>query len=229
MSTKYRLMIAEDHTIVREGLQALLLSSGDFEIVGQAENGRDAISRTSELMPDLVLMDISMPGMNGIEAIGEIRRRCPRVKILVLTVHTNEEYIHACIRSGANGYIVKDASRAEFMTAIKSVVEGRTHFCSEATEKIIALYLNGAKHAAPTSPWESLTHRERQTLQLIAEGLTNKRIALYLSISMKTVEKHRANMMEKLNLHSTAALTAFAVKKGVIDAISDTAGLAPPV
>jgi DNA-binding NarL/FixJ family response regulator len=217
MAGKFRLMIAEDHTIVREGLQALLLVNPEFEIVAQADNGREAISRAAECMPDLILMDLSMPGMSGIEAIREIRSRCPRVKILVLTVHTNEEYIYACIRSGANGYIVKDASRTEFMTAIKSVIEGRTHFCSEATEKIIALYLNGAKNAAPTSPWEALTHRERQTLQLIAEGLTNKRIALYLNISMKTVEKHRANLMEKLNLHSTATLTAFAVKKGLID------------
>lgn len=217
MQTKCRVIIAEDHTIVREGLRALLLSSPDFEIVAEAENGREVIRRAAESMPNLVLMDLSMPGMNGIEAIREIRSQYPQVKILVLTVHTNEEYIHACIQNGANGYIVKDASRAELMTAIRSVLEGKTHFCSEATEKIITWYLHGTRVTTPISPWEALTHRERQILKLIAEGNTNKRIGSFLDISTKTVEKHRANLMEKLNLHSTAALTAFAVKRGLTD------------
>ena len=216
MSGKRRVMIVEDHTIVREGLRALLLANPDFEIVAEAEDGRSAVQRAAEMMPELVLLDLSMPGMSGLEAIGQIKSCCPRTKILVLTVHTDEEYIHACVKDGANGYIVKDASRAELMMAMKNVVEGKTHFCSEATERILLWYLHGAKNAGPISPWESLTHRERQILKLIVEGLTNKKIAMFLDISAKTVEKHRANLMEKLNLHSTAGLTTFAMKKGLI-------------
>ncbi len=217
MSGKRRVMIVEDHTIVREGLRALLLAHPDFEIVAEAEDGRTAVQRAIDTTPELVLMDLSMPGMSGIEAIGQIKSRSPRSKILVLTVHTDEEYIHACIKDGANGYIVKDASQAELMLAIKNVIAGKTHFCSEATEKILTWYLNGAKSAGPVSPWESLTHRERQILKLIAEGFTNKRIGMFLDISAKTVEKHRANLMEKLNLHSTAGLTAFAMRKGLVE------------
>jgi len=210
-------MIVEDHTIVREGLRALLLANPEFEIVAEAGDGRTAVQRAIDTTPELILMDLSMPGMNGIEAIGQIKSRSPRTKFLVLTVHTDEEYIHACIKGGANGYIVKDASHAELMLAIKNVIEGKTHFCSEATQKILSSYLHGAKSAGPVSPWDSLTHRERQILKLIAEGLTNKKTAIFLDISAKTVEKHRANLMEKLNLHSTAGLTTFAMKKGLVE------------
>ena len=217
MPGKRRIMIVEDHTIVREGLRALLLANPDFEVVAEAEDGQAAVQRAIDTMPELILMDLSMPGMSGIEAIGQIKSRSPRSKILVLTVHTDEEYIHACIKDGANGYIVKDATHAELMLAIKNVIAGKTHFCSEATEKILTSYLNGAKGAGPVSPWDSLTHRERQVLKLIAEGFTNKRIGIFLDISAKTVEKHRANLMEKLNLHSTASLTAFAMKKGLVE------------
>jgi len=219
MSTRHRLLIAEDHTIVRQGLLALLSSdpNTNVEVVAEAVNGRDAVRFAAEAVPDIVLMDLSMPGMNGIEAISEIKSRYPRVKILVLTVHTNEEYIHACVRAGANGYIVKDATREQLMLAIHEVLDGRSHFCSEATEKIISLYLSGTQKSGPISSWDSLTHRERQILKLVAEGQTNKRIAQFLTISPKTVEKHRANLMSKLDLHSTAGLTAFAVQKGLVD------------
>jgi DNA-binding NarL/FixJ family response regulator len=145
MQTKCRVVIAEDHTIVREGLRALLLASPDFEIVAEAENGCEVIQRANDSMPNLILMDLSMPSMNGIEAIREIRSQHPQIKILVLTVHTNEEYIHACIQNGANGYIVKDASCAELIAAIRNVLAGKTHFCSEATEKIVTWYLHGTR------------------------------------------------------------------------------------
>jgi DNA-binding NarL/FixJ family response regulator len=218
-----RILIVDDHTLVREGLRALLVTNSNLEIVAEAENGRDAVRYAGEKTPDLVLMDLSMPGMNGIEAITEIRALYPKVKVLVLTVHMNEEYIHACIRSGANGYIVKDATREQFLDAIQAVLQGHTHLCSEATEKIIGWFMNGSKTAAPVSPWDSLTHRERQILKLIAEGQTNKSMAKFLSISPKTVEKHRANLMTKLDVHSTAGLTAFAVSKGLVDRWSETA------
>jgi DNA-binding NarL/FixJ family response regulator len=217
MTARNRILIAEDHTLVREGLRALLLTQPNLEIVAEAENGRDAVRCVGEAAPDLVLMDLSMPGMNGIEAISEIKARYPKVKILVLTVHMNEEYIHACIRSGANGYIVKDATREQFMGAIHEVLQGHTYLCSAATKKVIGWYKSRKKTGAPVSPWESLTHRERQILKLIAEGQSNKAMGKYLTISPKTVEKHRANLMAKLDVHSTAGLTAYAVQKGLVD------------
>ncbi len=217
MSGRQRVVIVEDHRLVRQGLQALLLADPDLEIVAEAENGCDAIRCVGETSPDLVLMDISMPGMNGIEAISEIKARYPKVKILVLTVHINEEYIHSSLRSGANGYVVKDASREKFMEAIHEVLAGHTHLCSHATEKLIGRMMNGNKSSEGVSPWDSLTHRERQVLQLIAEGETNKTTAKFLSISPKTVEKHRASLMAKLDVHSTAGLTTFAVQNGIVD------------
>jgi DNA-binding NarL/FixJ family response regulator len=222
MSAHGRILIAEDHRLVREGLRALLQTNPDLEIVGEVDNGRDAVRFSGEAAPDLVLMDLSMPGMNGIEAIAEIRARYPKVKVLVLTVHANEEYIHACIRAGANGYIVKDATREEFMGAVNDVLQGHTHLCAAATEKIVAWFMNGAKVTEARSPWDALTHRERQILQLIAEGQTNKGMAKFLSISPKTVEKHRASLMAKLDVHSTAGLTAYAVSKGLVDAPPST-------
>ncbi len=214
MAARNRILIAEDHTLVREGLRALLLTQPGLEIVAEADNGRDAVRCVGEAAPDLVLMDLSMPGMDGIEAIREIKSRFPKVRILVLTVHMNEEYIHTCIRSGANGYIVKDATGEQFLGAVHDVLQGHTYLCSAATEKIICWY---AKTGAPASPWMSLTHRERQILKLIAEGQSNKAMAKFLAISPKTVEKHRANLMVKLDVHSTAGLTAYAVQRGLVD------------
>ena len=215
MSGSYRIVIAEDHRLVRQGLRALLLADANLEIVAEAENGRDAIRCAGETAPDLILMDLTMPGMNGIEAISEIKARYPKVKVLVITVHANEEYIHACIRSGANGYVVKDASRENFLDAIHDVLGGHTHLCSIAAEKLLDRLMTSTKTAEHVSPWDSLTHRERQVLQLIAEGRTNKTTAEFLSISPKTVEKHRAKLMAKLEVHSTAGLIALVERSGV--------------
>jgi two-component system response regulator NreC len=222
-SGDHRIVIAEDHMIVREGLRAVLLKQSGYQIVAEVEDGCELIDAATRLSPDLILMDLSMPRMDGIEAIQEIRGRFPQVKILVLTVHASEAYIHACVSAGVNGYITKDTSSAELLAAIDSVLNGKTHFCSAATDQIISLYLHGAKVGSSASPWDSLTHRERETLKLIAEGNTNKQIAYCLNISTKTVEKHRANLMEKLCLHSTAALTAFALKKGLVEPASSSA------
>ena len=216
-SGNYRIVVADDHVIVREGLRALLLPKLGYQIVAEVENGCELVDAATKLSPDLVVMDLSMPKMSGVEAIKEMRRRLPQVKILVLTVHASEAYVNACVSGGANGYITKDASSAELLAAIDSVLVGKTHFSSAATEQIISLYLHGARAGSPDSAGDSLTHRERQTLKLIAEGNTNKQIAYYLNISTKTVEKHRAKLMVKLSLHSAAALTAFAVKKGLLE------------
>ncbi len=214
--SKQRILIAEDHTILREGLKAILSSNPDFDIVGEAEDGRDAIRWASKLMPDLILMDLSMPRMNGMEAIREIKRRCPATRILALTVHRTEEYILATLQAGADGYVLKDATQAELMMAINSVLAGKPYLSPGVSEKVIGGYLEGRKTSTSSSPWDTVTQREREVLKLIGEGYKNKEIADYLCISIKTVEKHRANLMKKLDLHSASAMTAFAMDKGLI-------------
>ncbi len=216
MSQKYRVVIAEDHTILREGLKSLLSSSPDFEVIGEAGDGREAIRCVEKCKPNLILVDLSMPRMNGIDAIREIKRRFPETKILVLTVHKTEEYILATLKAGADGYVLKDATHAELMIAVKNVLSGKHYISPGISEKVIEGYLEGRKTLKTRTSWETLTQREREILKLIAEGYKNKEIADYLCISPKTVEKHRANLMEKLGLHNVQALTAFAIEKGLV-------------
>jgi two-component system, NarL family, response regulator NreC len=216
MSRKSRIVIAEDFTILREGLRSLLSSGPEFEIVGEAEDGREAIQWVEKSKPDLILMDLSMPRMNGMDAIREIRRRSKETKILVLTMHRTEEYIIATLEAGANGYVLKDAHQDELMMAIRNVLSGKRYISPGISEKVIEGYLEGRKASKPVTAWETLTQREREILKLIAEGHRNKKIADYLCISVKTVEKHRANLMNKLNLHSISALTSLAIEKGLV-------------
>jgi len=217
MKNPYRIVIAEDHRILREGLQALLSSHPEFEIVGQAEDGLEAIRCVESLSPDLILMDLSMPRMNGLEAIQDIKKRCPNTRIVVLTVHKTEEYILATLKAGADGYILKDANHTELALAIKNVLGGKRYLSPGISEKVIEGYLEGKKSRQPASAYEMLTQREREILKLIAEGYKNKEVANYLCISLKTVEKHRANLIKKLDLHNAAALTVFAMEKGLIE------------
>ncbi|MEQ1593253.1 MAG: response regulator transcription factor [Thiobacillaceae bacterium] len=216
MNGKQRIFIVEDHTLLRAGLRALLTQDEAVEIVGEADNGRDAIRAIGALSPDLVLMDISMPGMNGIEALLDIKRRNPDIRILVLTIHKTEEYIHASLRAGADGYILKDASHDELRVAIRSVLNGKTYLSPDISGKVINGYLDTGKATNATSAWDALTHREREVLKLVAEGHPNKFIADYLCLSIKTVEKHRSNLMKKLNLHNASTLTSYAIEKGLV-------------
>jgi len=216
MKSPYKIVIAEDHTILRQGLRALLSFDPDFEVVGEAEDGRAAVRSVETLSPDLVLMDLSMPRMTGMEAITEIKKRSPATKIVVLTIHKDEEYILSALKAGADGYVLKDAGQDELRTAVKNVLAGKRYLSPDISEKVIGGYLEG-KRALEATPWDTLTQREREVLKLIAEGYTNKKVAEYLFISLKTVEKHRSNLMRKLDLHNTAALTAFAMEKGIID------------
>jgi len=216
MSQKYRIVLAEDHTILREGLRSLLSSNPNFEIVGEAEDGREAIRCVEKLKPDLILTDLSMPRMNGMEAIKEIKRESPETKVLVLTVHKAEEYILAAFRAGADGYLLKDSTHVELVMAVNKVLSGKHYISPEISEKVVEGYLEGKKALKSKTSWETLTQREREILKLIAEGYKNKEIADDLCISVKTVEKHRANLMEKLNLHNAQALTAFAIEKGLV-------------
>jgi DNA-binding NarL/FixJ family response regulator len=194
----------------------LLSSSQDFEIVGEAEDGHMAIQCVEKCNPDLILMDLSMPRMNGMDAIREIKRQSPQTKILVLTVHKAEEYILATLHAGADGYVLKDTTHTELVMAIRSVLMGKPYLSPGISEKVIEGYLEGRKTLKTRSSWETLTQREREILKLIAEGYKNKEIADYLCISPKTVEKHRANLMEKLDLHNVQALTTFAIEKGLV-------------
>lgn len=216
MGTKSRIVIAEDHTILREGLKALLSSHADLEVVGEAVDGREAIRRVEELTPDLVLLDLSMPRMDGMEAIREIRKQSPRTKILALTVHKAEEYVLTALQSGADGYALKDATHTELVTAIRSVLVGRRYLSPGVSEQVIEGYLAGKKAGEPKSRWAAVTKREREVLKLIAEGYKNREIADLLCISVKTVEKHRSNVMEKLDLHNVSDLTAYAIERGIV-------------
>jgi DNA-binding NarL/FixJ family response regulator len=216
MGQKVRIVIAEDHTILREGLKSLLSSNPDFEIIGEAEDGREAIRCVEKFKPVLILMDLSMPRINGLDAIKEIKKRFSETKILVLTVHKTEEYILASLKSGADGYILKDSTHAELVLAVKNVLSGKHYISPGISEKVIEGYLEGKKTLKRKSSWETLTQREREILKLIAEGYKNKEIGDYLCISPKTVEKHRANLMEKLDLHNVQALTTFAIEKGLV-------------
>jgi RNA polymerase sigma factor (sigma-70 family) len=213
---KHRIVIAEDHTILREGLKSLLSSHPDFAIVSEAEDGRKAIQCVEKHKPDLILTDLSMPRMNGMEAIREIKKVSPKTKVLVLTVHKTEEYILATFRAGADGYALKDATHDELVMAIRAVLGGKLYVSPGISDRVIEGFLEGKKEFKLNSVWEALTPREREILKLIAEGYKNKEIAEHLYISVKTVERHRANLMEKLDLHNVQALTAYAIEKGLV-------------
>jgi len=216
MGKKIRIVLAEDHTILREGLRALLSADPKFQIVGEAADGREAVRSVEKLGPDLVMMDLSMPRMTGMDAIREIKKRYPETKVIALTVHKTEEYLRTTLQAGADAYVLKDATHDELLMAIENVLEGKTFLSPGVSEKVIEGYLAGQGTRMPNSVSELLSQREREVLKLIAEGYKNKEIADDLCISLKTVEKHRANLMKKLDLHNAAALTAYAIEQGLI-------------
>jgi len=216
MDEKHRILIVDDHTLFRAGVRALLTQDPSIEVVGEAENGRDAIRAVGQLSPHLVLMDLTMPEMNGIEAVTEIKRRYPEVRVLVMTLHKAEDYIHASLKAGADGYILKDATQEELRAAIRSVLQGKTYLSMDVSAKVVSGYLGGGKSSGASSVYDSLTHREREVLKLVAEGKSNKYIAEFLNLSVKTVEKHRSNLMAKLGVHNASGLTAYAMEKGLI-------------
>jgi DNA-binding NarL/FixJ family response regulator len=211
-----RILIAEDHTILREGLRSILSRYAEFEVVGEAKDGREAIRMVRQTLPDLVMIDLSMPQMDGREAIREIKRLFSKTKILVLTVHKTEEYILETLKAGADGYLSKDSSHLELVSAIRNLFEGKKYLGPEISDKVIEGYLEGKKSRRALSTWETITAREREIIKLIAEGYKSKEIAALLFLSVKTVEKHRSNLMKKLGLHSISALTSLALEKGLI-------------
>jgi len=216
MGDKHRVVIAEDQRILRDGLSSMLSGKENFEVVGTAEDGIEAIRAVRELKPDIVLLDHSMPRMDGISAIREIKRTSPNTKILLLTIHDSEEHILHAFQSGADGYCLKEAAYRELLIAIQSVLSGKPYISPGISDKVLVGYLKGAEIPSSDPQWESLTSREKEILKLVGEGYKNTDIADYLCISVKTVEKHRANIMGKLDLHTASALTAYAVKKGLV-------------
>jgi DNA-binding NarL/FixJ family response regulator len=213
---KKRIVIAEDHTILRQGLKALLKSNDNLEVVGEAEDGLEAVRCVDKKTPDLLLLDLNMPRMDGISVINEIKKRHPETKIIVLTMHMQEEYILEAFRSGAQGYCLKASSHDELIMAINAVLAGKFYVSPEISGKVLEGFLEGQRSIKKKSSWDMLTQREKEVLKLVGEGYQNKEIADYLFISVKTVEKHRANIMEKLDLHSASALTAYSIEKGLI-------------
>jgi DNA-binding NarL/FixJ family response regulator len=216
MGNRVRIVLADDHTILREGLRALLSADPNFDIVGEAEDGREAVRCVEKLGPDLLLMDLSMPRMSGMDAISEIKKRFPKTKMVALTVHKTEEYLLATLQAGADGYVLKDATHDELVMAIHNVMAGKPYLSPGISEKVIEGYLEGKEDSLSVSSWQKLSQREREVLKLIAEGYKNKEIAEDLCISLKTVEKHRANLMKKLDLHNAAGLTVYAMGKGLV-------------
>jgi DNA-binding NarL/FixJ family response regulator len=216
MKKKHTIVIADDHTLFREGLRALLSAHDDLNVLGEAENGREALRAVAEHKPDLLLMDLSMPTMGGLEAIRELKGQAPATKILVLTIHETEEFVLEALHAGASGYILKDATHDELVLAIRSVLRDKRYLSPDVSAKVIEGYIDGRQTVKSTSSWDSLTLREREILKLIAEGRKNKEIAEVLFLSAKTVAKHRANLMSKLDLHSASALTAYAMERGLL-------------
>jgi DNA-binding NarL/FixJ family response regulator len=213
-------LLAEDHRILREGLRAIFRGEPDFALVGEASDGREAIAQARELQPDLVILDLSMPRTDGLSALAEIKRVAPNARVLVLTVHRTEEYVFTAIEAGADGYLLKDASASELMLAVRSVLAGDRYLCAAVASQFVTAFLDGKgkRRAAPKPrlPLETLSSREREVLKLVAEGYRSREIGDFLCISEKTVEKHRANLMRKLGVRSAAALTAFAMEKGLV-------------
>jgi DNA-binding NarL/FixJ family response regulator len=216
VAARKKIVLAEDQKILREGLKALLNATDEFEIVGEAEDGLNAVRCVEKYKPDLILLDLSMPRMSGISVIRETKNRIPGTKILVLTVHEAEEYILEVFKSGADGYCLKDASRSELIMAIKSVLSGNRYISPGISQKVLEGYLEDRETVKSSSSWDSLTHREREILKLVGEGYKNREIADYLCVSTKTVEKHRSNIMRKLDLHTASALTAYAIERGLV-------------
>jgi two-component system response regulator NreC len=213
---RIRVLLADDHTILRDGIRVLIDGQDDMVVIGEAEDGQSTVKLVARLQPDVVVMDIAMPLLNGLEATRQILRDHPQVKVLILTMHENEEYIRQVLAAGALGYVLKDAAARDLLGAIRAVYQGEAVLSPAITRLVIEDYLRwGEIQPADTS--DGLTSREREILQLIAEGYTNKEIAEILNLSVKTVQSHRTNLMNKLDLHDRGDLIKYAIQKKIID------------
>ena len=210
-----RVVLADDHALVLAGIRALIVELGGTQIVAEASNGREAVALVKQHNPDLVIMDISMKELNGIEATAQIVAESPSTKILILSMHTTEDFVHRAIRAGASGYLVKDSAPVDLKMAIAAVMRGEIYLSPRVSKHLVSGFLNGKSHRDESS-MDALTPRQREILQMVAEGKSTKQIAFELNVSVKTVETHRAALMERLGIHDLAGLVLYAVRHGVI-------------
>ncbi len=213
---KTRILLADDHGVVRKGLRFLLESEPGLEVVGEAADGRQAVDMAAELKPDVVVMDIAMPRLNGIEATRQVVRERPEVSVIILSMHSDEEYLVRTLTAGAKGYLLKDSAEVELVRAIHSVSEGKPYFSPSISKTLLEDYLRHLQQRGLTDSYDLLTDREKEVLQLLAVGKTNKEIATILDLSPYTVETHRNHIMQKLDLHNTAEIVLYAVRKKLV-------------
>jgi DNA-binding NarL/FixJ family response regulator len=215
---RIRVLVADDHAILRQGLRAILEAEADFDVVGEAADGREAVRKARLLAPDVVVMDVSMPRMNGLEATGRIVEECPTIRVVALTMHSIEEYVYSLLKAGAKGYVLKESVSSDLVEAIRVVVRGGTYLHPSISSRGGHGFLERQGSGGRKGVLDILTAREREILQLIAEGNTNKEIAALLVLSVKTIDNHRTRIMDKLEIHNVAGLTRYAISHGIIAA-----------
>jgi DNA-binding NarL/FixJ family response regulator len=209
-----RILLADDHGLVRAGIRALLQNIANVQVIAEASDGYQAVQLVAEQHPDIAMLDVAMKGMNGIEATARILKEFPHTRVIILSVHANEEYVRQALRAGARGYLLKDAAVAELELAVNAVARGETYLSPAVSKHLVNDF---ARHESNTSPFEKLTPRQREILQLIAEGRTTKEIAQRLGVSIKTVETHRAQLMERLDIHDITGLVRYALRMGLVE------------
>lgn len=214
--SKIRIVLADDHGIVRKGLRYLLERQPDMEVVGEAKDGREAVSLAAELSPAIVIMDIAMPLLNGIDATAQIIKHNPKTGVIILSMHSDESYLVRVLTAGARGYLLKDVAEIDVIRAIQTVAQGKPFFSPQVSQALLEDYMRQLVQRGLQDSYDLLTDREKEILQLLAEGKSNKEAASLLNVSVHTVETHRANLMQRLNLHSTAEIVLYAVRKKII-------------
>jgi two-component system, NarL family, response regulator NreC len=211
-----RIVLADDHVVMRNGLKLLLERQSNFEVAGEAINGREAVEICEKEKPDVLVLDIAMPNLNGIEAARQISAKMPQIAIVILSMHSDESYVLRALKAGARAYLLKDSAEADLINAIRAVTEGKAFFSPAISKMLVEDYMRRLEQRGVEDSYELLTTREREILQLLAEGKSNKEVAAMLNLSLYTVETHRGNILQKLNLHSVPELILYAVRKGVI-------------
>jgi two-component system response regulator NreC len=215
--SKIRVFLADDHLILREGIRLLLGKVPDIEVIGEAGEGGEAVAKVEQLVPDVVLMDVTMPGLNGLEATEQIKQKTPQVKVLILTMHETDQYLSRMLRAGASGYVVKTTTHSELISAIRVVHRGDIYLYPSIARLLVKDYLQKVKAGEEKTHYEGLTPREREILRYIAEDKKNKEIADLLGISIRTVQAHRTNLMDKIGAHDRTELVKYAISKGIVD------------
>jgi two-component system response regulator NreC len=211
-----RVLLADDHGIVRKGLRSTIESEPGYEVVAEASNGREAVRLSQQLKPDIAIMDIAMPQLNGIDAAEQIHKLSPNTRVIILSMHSDESYVIRVLAAQARGYILKDSAESDLLPALRSAMQGRPYFSPKVTQVLLEDYMRYLRQRGLQDTYDLLTAREKEVLQLLAEGNSNKEVAVLLNLGVSTVDTHRTNLMQKLNLHSTAELVLYAVRKRII-------------